>query len=249
MSTGNMNQTDQTEPEAITLRIDELLRDRTYQIRSRLDRGTVARYASAYRSEAILPPVKVAKVGEVMILVDGFHRVAALMRNGSCLVGAIVLETEESEARWLAASANLTHGLPLKAREIREAFKVYIRARKHYLGKNRLKSYRQIAADLGGQCPHTTVRGWMQRFFPKVARRMGGDENFKGDGGLMELASPQQVFAGSAHNHLAQARAALNGVIDPELRGEVIHSLEGLLAEAKRGTFAHYMGADECSDF
>ncbi|HEV2173067.1 MAG TPA: hypothetical protein VGR71_05845 [Nitrospira sp.] len=80
----------------------------------------------------------------------------------------------EQEVRWLAAKANLTHGWPLKAKEYREVFRVYIRARNHRRKDKSFKSYREIAAEIGGARGHTTIRNWMRKDFPSVFRAMQG---------------------------------------------------------------------------
>lgn len=158
------------------------------QVRQRLDPITITRYANAIRSGQELPPIQVALVQGVLILVDGFHRVAAHESLGATEVQAEVTEASFEDALWMAAKANLQHGLPLKPSEVRQVFRVFIRTKQHHKGRGKLKSYREIGAELGR--PHTTIRGWMSKDFPRIFAKYSGNEEFKGEGGLMDVTAP-----------------------------------------------------------
>lgn len=240
MST-NQNQAPQEGSTVKVVRIDALVREDKYQIRDRLDHHAVGRYFNSYRNGVRLPPVQVAQVGKgALILVDGYHRVAALERLGAPTVEAVITPTEERKARWLAAQANLTHGVPLTTKERRAAFKAYIRAGQHKDERGGYKSYRTIAEELGFMSLGGVHRR-MQLDFPRLAAKMGGNENWKGKGVPDEdMPDPQQVLAGLAWGHLANARAALEGFTDPAARGEFIFKLEGLLKELRAGEFHPY---------
>jgi len=220
------------------VKIEALVRDTRYQIRFKLDQGQVATLAAVYKNENPVPPVKVAQVGEALVLVDGYHRVQAQERVGRLEVEAVIVQATERDACWLAVQANLTHGVRLKPKEVRKAFRVYIKTRQHYDGKGKLKSYRTIAQDLGGVRGFTTIRVWMWADFRKIALKMGGDEGWKGEGGLQEVTT--RTFAAISKDGLAQARAAFQGITDPEQRGEVIHYMVEMLTEMKRGEWQPY---------
>lgn len=235
--TASQGQAEQATSPARTVKISALIREDKYQIRERLDQGAVARYANAYKNGALLPPVQVAQVGKALILVDGFHRVAALARLGLPTVEAVIMPTEERKARWLAAQANLTHGVPLNTKERRAAFKAYIRAGQHKDGRGGFKSYRTIAEELGFMSLGGVHRR-MREDFPTLAAKMGGNENWQGQGAPDEdKPDPQRALAGLAWGHLTDARAALEGFTDPAARGEFIFKLEGLLQELRAGEF------------
>lgn len=164
------------------------------------------------------------------MLVDGWHRVSAYERCGIESIEARFIVATASEAKWLAAHANLTHGLPLKPREVRTAFRAFIRARRHLLPVNRkgdrqcIHSYRDIARVFGGFVTHHTIRNWMIRDFPKIASRMGGEAApFAEQPGIDD---PQEGFAQAAQDALANALAASRGVTDPERRGHLAHEAE-----------------------
>lgn len=206
------------------LYINQLARDEAFQMRAKLDAGAVKRYEGVYRSGKAMPPVKVAQVDGVFILVDGWHRVAALERLGQTQVEAEVVDTSRDEALWMAAQANLEHGVPLKAKELREVFRAYVRSKRHVLPRGKFKSYRDIGAELGK--PASTIYNWMSKDFPRVAAKMAGHENFKGTGGLQEIPhTPSQLAP--AMQSLQQLLAAFQSTSDPDDRGAI-------LTEAKR---------------
>ena len=226
------------EPHAVC--IADLLRDRRFQVRQRLDPGTVDRYAHVIAGGVEMPPVKVAVVAGVPVVVDGWHRIAAHERCGIPTVSAVFVEATDNEARWLAAQANFAHGLPLKGRELRVAFRAFIGARKHLKPALRrgeahsLLSYREIARELGGLVRHTTVRNWMQSDFPKIARRMGGEAGFQANE-PPGPADPQAGFQQTVEDALRSAAAAARGVSDPERRGAIIVAAEEFLRGLREG--------------
>lgn len=221
------------------VQIKNVIQDQRYQVRAKVSQEIVNRYASVYKAGGTLPLIQVARVGEALILVDGWHRLAALMEIGETITEVEVFPATEQAALWLAAQANLKHGLPLKSKEIRRAFKAYIKARQHRDSKGGLKSYRQIATDLGGLRSYVTIRAWMIKDFPRIAEQMRDEGMPLGDGGL-KGTSPEASFRVITLSTLHKVRAAFNGVSDPETRGEVIHEVEVMLEEMKRGNFTPY---------
>lgn len=183
--------------------IAQLCRSAEFQVRKQLCPSTVNRYASAIKAGQELPPLQVALVDGVPCLVDGYHRAAAIESLGILVAEAAITTTTKDEARWMAAKANLTHGLPLKSSELRTAFQVYIRTKQHRLGRGRMKSYRDIAQELGRS--HNTIRNWMAEDFPKLFNQYGGNPS-GGDGGLHPLSAPLPAGAKAAISHLEEAR-------------------------------------------
>lgn len=214
-----------------TLRLDQIVRNERLQFRP-LDRGTVRRYASVLRSGIQMPPVKVANLNGALVLTDGWHRTEALQSLGLSEIEAIVEHAASPEhAYWLAAKANTEHGLPLKAREHRAAFRAYVRAKQHRSKSGGFKSYREIATELGGARAHTTIRNWMEKDFPGVYRAMGGHDELKGQND--DPAAPDVSLAVVVQEALKKAQAALPAVTEPYERGDIIRMLEVLLSEAK----------------
>lgn len=184
-----------------------------WQVRAKIDPTTVRRYQAIYKNEGKLPPIEIAKVDGALRLVDGWHRLEALQLLERDSVEANITEMSMSEARWAAASANLAHGLPLKPKEVRNVFRAFITARRHYRPNGRLKSYREMASELNGAVSYRTLNRWMELDHPKIAKEMsvqhGGenkDQYRDGRPPRPNEIGPLQAAAMSLDNALAEAR-------------------------------------------
>lgn len=216
--------------------LSDILQHPEFQIRRDVepDPATVRRYATAYKAGEELPPVTLVRHNGALVLADGWHRVAALRSIDQHQVSAVVLPAARlEEVRWIGAEKNLTHGRPLKASEFAEVFKAYIRARRHRDGK-RFKSYREIAAELHNVKSHNTIRNWMRRYFPRIAGAMGGDDDFKGKGGLDDRSHD---FEDSLYRDAAEAlqyiTKAVEALSSETRRGDLVLALELALARLK----------------
>lgn len=227
---------------ATTLPISKIIRDGRYQIRRKMYRAKIKEYTSAYQIGVELPPIQVALVsGESYILVDGWHRLAALERLDRHEVETEVVEAKDgNEVAWLAAKANTTHGIPLTTPEIRKMFRAYVKAGKHRRGRGGFKSYRDIALDLNGIRTHVTIYRWMQRDFPRTAQRMSDEEMPKGQIGEQEPPDPSRELAELAGDGVRKAFNSFAGITDPLDRGQVIYEMEIALAEMKKSTYQAY---------
>ena len=94
------------------LKIEEVVADSRFQSRVALNDEAIQDYADRYDEGVKLPPISVVKVGAQYILVDGFHRYAALKKLGDYEVEVTVLPGEtEDDAQYMAWAANKAHGL------------------------------------------------------------------------------------------------------------------------------------------
>ena len=153
--------------------ISEIVRDDLLQVRKKLDRATVNKYAEQMLAGAAFPPVTVARINGELFLLDGWHRMSAAECIEAREIDAVVTNMSRQDAIWEAARANLTHGLPLKKTEQREVFRAYVRSGRHNHG-GKYKSYREIAKELGGLAQYTTIRSWMEKDFRRVFNSMSG---------------------------------------------------------------------------
>jgi hypothetical protein len=217
--------------------LERLQRDPNYQVRRGLDRGNVERLRRAYSSGRAVAPITVALIDgqPAPVLLDGWHRVEAMLSLGTCEAEAIVVKTTAQDARWLAASANMNHGLQLRPRELRKVFAAFIRARRHRKRAGELKSYREIAPEIG--VSHETVRKWMLKDFPKIAAQMAGDERFVGKGGLVEVDPPEvhpdDPARAIIEDAFANIREAFKSIASADKRGELIELAEITVREMK----------------
>jgi hypothetical protein len=224
--------------EVVRLQLDDICTDRRFQMRHKLDPGTIHRYRQLYAAEAesgvkVLPPIKVVRIGEALQVTDGFHRVTALRQLKVTEVDAIVLNISEEEAKWEAAKANLEHGLPLKSSELRNVFRVFVKAGHHKKGKCGMKSYRAIAADLGGYKPHNTIMRWMRADFPSIAAQIAGEPLQGRRDGVVKLKTDGSFFE-TTLEHLRAAVAASRGVTDQAQRNRLRDAAFGLADAIKR---------------
>lgn len=165
-------------------------------------------------------------VNGVPCLVDGYHRAAAMESLGYLEAEAVITEATRGEAQWMAANANLTHGLPLKSREVREVFRVYIRTGRYKKGSGIWASYREIGRELGR--PHTTIRFWMEKDFKKLFHAYGG-ESRGADGGCHPIQNPPPPSdARAAIEHIHAVRQAFQEATSSEVRVAIQAYLKGL---------------------
>lgn len=242
-------------PVVRTLTIADLVRLPQYQMRKNrqgvveLDGGKIGEYAAAYKAGRVLPPIRVAVVDGAPLVVDGWHRLAALERNETRTVEAEVHEGVTAlTALGMAAQANLEHGLPLKRADLRRAFNALIRARKHVKKRGQLASYREIAGMLGNRVPHTTVRHWMLNDHPRIARDMGGADPVEQP---RDKEFPkkrlQEILEGNVKQHLYATTAAARGITEPKRRARIIAHVREVLAELEAG--AGWVMPDDLADF
>ncbi len=208
------------------------------------------RYAGILKHGGTLPPVTVARIVTssvqpkgrplkaleaiqmgTLVLVDGYHRVEAHLAIGHHSVPAKIVDATKEEALWRAAQANLTHGLPLKMKDLRDVFRRYIQTKQNRKPDGGLKSYREIAADLNGMRSYVTFRAWMRKDFPPLFRKMGRDDEGQAPGGLPDvpLVEPNEAIHAEGQAALEALRSAA-GLLTPVQRWETIDALKATLA-------------------
>ena len=213
--------------EVVSIPISSIAKRAEWQVRSGLDKGAVRRYQDAYIAGSNMPPVRLAKTENALFVIDGWHRLAAAGRAGLDMIDATIEAASSAEAAWLAAEANLCHGVPLKRGEHRKVFRAFIRAGKHRRGKN-LIPYREIAKALHGVRAHTTIRNWMREDFPTIAEAYGPAEPHGNPGADATWAIPSTSDLSAALEHLhslAAIRDALPTAQREALTGAIRYRL------------------------
>ncbi len=209
-----------------------------WQVRWQLDDGTVKRYQTMTEAGSTPPPIKVARIPDGrLLLVDGWHRMKARALRFDELqpemICALVAPLSPNEAQWQAARANMGHGLQLKAAELREVFRAFIKAGMHKGPRGVLLSYREIAPHVGKK--HTTIRNWMIADFPAIARKMGGTEQGNKDG-----AQPPTAALSLAEEQCEEVIRMASGAMGalPQLtshqRFQLVEAVRALITEAER---------------
>jgi hypothetical protein len=213
--------------------IADIVQDPLFQVREKLDLGTVNKYANAMKSGSEFPPVEVMRVNGVPMQVDGWHRMAAARKAGFAEILANVTEGTEDDLRWEAAKANLAHGLPLKSKEVRTVFRAYVKSGQHRIRGRRVKPARDIAKDLQGAVHHGTILNWMKSDFPTIYRAMVGRE-LEPEGGLKgDVLSSAERMERAVYKAVDEITANARGIIDQGRRGAMIAVIEKLLEDLK----------------
>lgn len=228
---------------ASTIPIESILTLPEMQPRDKgLNPATVRQYKQAMEAGAVFPPILLARVNGAVLLADGWHRLAAMQQRGQWQVEAVVRDTHTlAEARLWGYEANRKHGLPLTKAELREMFRVYLKAERHK-GKRRgqFKSYREMGVELG--IPKSTLAVWTQQDAPALARALAEAHSFGGSrrGGARE-ARPERRLAEEANRALDVAAAAIPGVVDGEERWTLLEKAQGLVEALENGALQRPM--------
>lgn len=91
--------------------LSKITMDKALQPRMALTSEAVSEYAEAMQDGAELPPCVVVWDGTTHWLCDGFHRVNAALRLKWKTIRCEITEGTRDDAMWLAAAANLKHGV------------------------------------------------------------------------------------------------------------------------------------------
>lgn len=225
------------EDDAQWVQMDCITRDPKFQVRNNLDQKLVRQYATAMTNGAEFPPIHLAKIQDALIIVDGWHRHAALHSLGERDVLAKVTTMTQDEALRASALANTKHGKPLKSSERRNVFKNFIRGKGHKKPDGKLMTYREISEALGGHVGHTTIYNWMRKDFPRVFKAMGVEvERGKGNGEPPPIDVEIEYYR-DATQAFIDTLNLYKLLTDPENRYEIIRQVEEGLAEMK--TYEH----------
>ncbi len=218
------------------VQLDAVTRHSPYQVRRKLDLEAVKRYRDRTEGGSVPPPIKVARIANVLYLIDGWHRVEAgalqtdMLHRGAVL--ALVASMSPQQARWEAARANMGHGVPLKTRDYRRVFQAFIKAKQHRKARGQLMSYREMAEAIGLGIAHTTLRNWTMQDFPPLFKALGGPEggNHKAELQSPELPTLEQEHSEEAGKALSALAQHVKAMANPQSRWVVLQGLEALVA-------------------
>ena len=104
-------------------RISAIIQDSALQIRAGMNDGTVQEYTERMTEGETFPPVIVWKDGDDHLLIDGYHRMAAMKAAGFTDCEVKVFTGTKAEALIAAMLANRNHGLPMTRTDKRQAVK------------------------------------------------------------------------------------------------------------------------------
>lgn len=214
------------------VRIENIHFDQLYQARLGVQDKQVKAYATAMKNGHKFPPVRLAWIDnkKYLIVIDGWHRVNAAIAVGADVIPAIVERMSYREAMGQAALANLSHGLPLKKKELRRVFKLFMKSSIYRKKNKQLMSYREISTALNGCVGHTTIANWMKKDFPRIASAMGSIEhgNSQAESARVDL---QGAYSRQAYEALQQTLINYKELSCPTTRYELYEQAREMLNE------------------
>lgn len=222
-----------------------IIKHQPFQVRKSLDKAAVRRYGEMTRAGMVAPPIKVALVRGSHYLLDGWHRMAAgaLTTAGDDVLALVASMTDE-QAMWAAANANTEHGVPYKASEIRGLFGAFIRSGQHRKSRGLLMSYREMGEAVGK--PHTTIRNWVEKDFPRLFRSLRADDIGNPAPGMppSTFVSLDQERIGQAHEAARTLQQIADVLTTAESRGDLMlilrETMEKLQADGKAIAFSDF---------
>jgi hypothetical protein len=185
-----------------------------------------------------LEPIKVARIGKALYVVDGFHRLEAARRQRLPTIRAAVARMSLEEAQGFALLANTKHGKSLRPKDKALILARYVELGKHVGANGVVKSSRAIAAEINHAYSHETVRTKLKGLgveldeaveYPWGYKPYGDDEADEAEEAELEL------------ERAAQARGALDRFaalalsLDEGERLELVGAARALLDSLERG--------------
>lgn len=178
-------------------------------------------------------PIRVARVGDNLYVVDGFHRLEAYRRCRRASIPALVAKMSLEEARKAARAFNAMNGKPYSRADKAAMWDAYLAKGEHRDAWGNPKTARAISTELGGLYSHETIR--------KKLREAGElDEDSEYGGHYKPFSAPEteeemlEVFAGEAADGLRTFAERIGG-LSPTIRLELLNAAKEILEDVERG--------------
>ncbi|HEX8573092.1 MAG TPA: ParB/RepB/Spo0J family partition protein [Allosphingosinicella sp.] len=181
-----------------------------------------------------LGPVKVARIGKALYLVDGFHRLEAARRAGRGTIGAKVARMSLKEAEAFALLANTRHGKNLTPADKARLLALYVEQERHWGTDGRMKSSRVISAELNHVYSHETIRTKLKR----LGVEMDEDVEFPhGYRPMVREESEEELEAerGDEAQRDLERFAALVPTLEGDRRRKLLEAARAALESLERG--------------
>lgn len=179
-------------------------------------------------------PVRVARVGKVLYLVDGFHRLEAYRLTGRHHIQALVATMSLPEAREEAMRLNAQNGKPYSRKDKQRLWDAYVAEGRHLEHDGKARGSRTISAELGQAYSHQTVLTKLKSLgleidegteFGGVYKPRSLDDDAQAD--LEELAL-------EAEHHLRQVGGILPS-LEAHERERLLKVAKGIVEALERG--------------
>ena len=142
-----------------TLRIADIRLDDRFQLRALgTDQAHVGKLERALRDDVDLPPIRVARIGKVLYLIGGHHRLEAHQRLRRATIVAEVARMSLAEALAASVRENTDHGKNLSRNDKRAHWARYVAEEMHLKQDGSVKGSTTIERELGGIYTRPTIR-------------------------------------------------------------------------------------------
>lgn len=111
------------------LKVKDITLDRDMQPRVSITQEAVDEYRERMEDGETFPPISVVKDGSTLYCVDGWHRVMAAKALKAKTIASVVTPGTRMDAIWVAAQANLRHGVRRTNADKRRAVALALLAR------------------------------------------------------------------------------------------------------------------------
>jgi hypothetical protein len=224
-----------------TLPIGDVRTNESLQMRvGGLDKRHVKVLEQAIRSREYFPPIKVAKIGKALYVIDGYHRLEASNDAGCSTITAEVATMSLSAAKDFALLANTRHGKNLKPRDKALIFDTYVEREKHLDARGNVKPSRVIEAEINHVYSHESIRRRLKALGVELDMSVefpGGYKPYRSDEDDEEDEENMAAYrAAGAHGHLSGFASLFVTLEDPSQR-ELIGIARKLLDSLERGAW------------
>jgi hypothetical protein len=179
-------------------------------------------------------PVRVAKVGQVLYLVDGFHRLEAYRRAGRRTIPAEIAKMSKGEALEAAKGSNALNGKPYSLADKARLWDEFVAAGGHLEPDGSTKPLRDIVDELPGRFySHETIRKRLKVLGLDLNKddTHGGAYKPRGTGSEQDDLDELALEADASLRRFG----SLISDIEPHERERLLRAAQGIFDAASRG--------------
>ena len=183
-----------------------------------------------------LEPVRVARIGKALWLVDGHHRLEAHREAGRDTIRAQVARMSLQEAKDYARVANANHGKAMSRADKALAWTSYVADGKHLEGPGEVKASRVIAEELRQMWSHETIRQKLKAMGLELDEELEFPGGYKPYGGSAEedLEALEDLVAEELEGALRDFGGRFSGLPNWH-RERLLKAAQGMLTALERG--------------
>lgn len=211
--------------------IHDITVEPSLQSTNRLDLSTVKEYEGKYKAGVDMPPIELAEINGMKVLINGEHRLEAQkLIDEVYRVKAVVKPMSMYEARMAAIRANTDNGKSLTHAQKREKIERLFQLKAYKDKNSRPRTFEDIAKEVNHALTARYISNWMRKNHYKTYRwmtRKNREPEYQGGGGLREKQIPLEE---DADTHLKRAELAFYNDNDPFGRDSTIGMVKEMLA-------------------